>query len=821
MSPSSTVCDLCGLPLGSAIITIESETRQFRFCCIGCKQVFLMLMEASDSPDPDKFKNTPLFKKCLELGIIPKTEGDIEKINEKTDRTVLNEGVDIEIKPMEAGLDLSVRVNDMWCPACAWVIEAALKKMPGILNATCNFLTDRLKCEYDPVNTSPDKIIKQIGKLGYQSIVSESDTESRGTRIELIRLLISASLTMNIMMFSFALYSGFFTRLTHESILKLSWPPFIMSTIVLCYGGRRIFQKAFQGFRSITFGMENLIAVGSLSAYGYSLVNLLSGNIHLYFDTASMLITLTLLGKMLERRAKDRVQRTFESFFELLPKKIRMCTERFPTGRYVSSHLFKEKNIFRVVSGETVPADGLILEGNGIVDESTLTGEAEPVRKKTGDRIKSGTRIVSGDLKVKAEGVGEESTLGQMIQIMESALSDKSDLEGKTDRILQFFVPVILILAIVTGVIWFFIAGSIETGLIRSVTVMVISCPCALGIAIPLVRVAGISVASDMGILIRDFDAFEQTERIDTVVFDKTGTVTQGRWTLLRIHTIGPHSENHMLSMAAVLERKSDHYIAAEIIRAAHVHGLLNRPNIRFNNVEVKDNGICGLHNHKPVKIGSKAFVIGSSDPFELPDLKKEESAVYLSIDGTLCAVFVFGDSIRKGVPELIQALQTKNLRTALVSGDGNETTRVIGHSIGIHESIGDRLPQEKSEYVKKLQQEGRTVAMVGDGINDAPALVQADLSVAVHSSSHLGKDAANVILLRGSPVQILDYLSLVEGVNRKVLQNLIGALIYNIVGIPVAVLGLLSPLVAVTAMFLSSLTVTGNTLLLIRKYSK
>jgi len=814
MRISSDVCDLCGLPLqnNNNTIAIDSEARQFRFCCIGCKQVFLMLMEASDSPDPDGFRDTALFKKCLELGIIPKTE---------TDRRVSGGSIETEIKPIEGGLEFNCKVNDMWCPACSWVIEETLKKMPGILSVSCNFSTDRLRCEYDPIKTSPDQIVKQIKSLGYQSIVSETDNEPMETRRELIRLLISAFFTMNIMMFSFALYSGFFTRLTHESIHKLSWPPFIMATVVLFYGGRRIFQKAGQGFRSGVFSMETLIAAGSLSAYGYSLVNLFSGSIHLYFDTASMLITLTLLGKMLERRAKDRVQATLESYFELLPTKVRICTAQFPAGRYVSSRLLKGNDIFRVVSGETIPADGLITKGKGIINESTLTGEAEPVRKKKGDRLRSGTRIVNGDLTVKAEGVGKESTLGQMIQIMEKALSEKSALEGKTDRILHFFVPGILILAIGTGIIWFFIKGSLEIGMIRAVTVMVISCPCALGIAIPLARVAGISVASNKGILVRDFFAFEQAEKIDIFIFDKTGTVTKGRWALLRIHAIAPHTENRMLSMAAGLERKSDHYIATEMLRAARARGIPSQPDIRFDNIEVKENGISGLLDQQQIKIGSKAFVINPLEPVELPDLRKEESAVYMSIDESLSAIFIFGDNLRKGVPEMIQALHAKGYGTALVSGDGEETTRAVGDALGIHESLGSRLPLEKAEFVKKLQQEGRSIAMVGDGINDAPALVQADLSFAVHSGSHLGKDAANITLMRGNPVQILDYLPLVKGVNRKVLQNLIGALIYNVVGIPVAVFGLLSPLVAVTAMFMSSLTVTGNTLLLIRKYSE
>ena len=594
-----------------------------------------------------------------------------------------------------------------------------------------------------------------------------------------------------------------------------------MATVVLVYGGRWIFQKALQGFRSVAFGMETLIGAGALCAYGYSVVHFFSGSIHLYFDTASMLITLTLLGKMLERRAKNRVQASLEGFLDILPTKVRLCTDQIPNGRYVSSKLLNKKDIFRVVTGETVPADGLITTGEGVIDESTLTGEAEPVRKRAGERLKSGTEVVRGDLFVRAEAVGKASTLGQMIEIMEKALSEKTEWEGKTDRILQFFVPAILILALGTGVVCFFVQGSIEAGMIRAVTVMVISCPCALGVAIPLARVAGISVAGNKGILVRDFSAFEQTERIDTFVFDKTGTVTTGQWSLLKIHALPGHRETDILSMAAELERSSDHYIAAEILREARSRGVPVLSDASLDHIAHMENGVSGTFNHRRIKIGSKSFVQSGWDPGDLPDLKREESAVYMTMDGKPCAVFVFGDRIREGVPEMIRTLHANGYGTVLISGDGEETTRAIGETIGVQESEGGKLPRDKAARVAALQQAGHSVAMIGDGINDAPALVQSDLAFAVHSGSHLGREASHITLRGGNPVQILDYLALAKGINRKVFQNLMGALIYNVVGIPVAMAGLLSPLVAVIAMFMSSLTVTGNTLLLIKKYSK
>ena len=282
MRHSTDVCDLCGLPLHNLTgsTTLDSNGRQYRFCCIGCRQVFTMLMEASDSPDPADFKNTELFKKCLELGVIPKTEDDLAEINRNAQDDIYDSNTKtVTETDGDVGLELYGKVNDMWCPACSWVIEAALRKMKGILSVSCHFSTDRLKCEYDPVQTSPDQIIKKIKSLGYRSVSWETGTETNASRKELIRVLVSAFLTMNIMMFSFALYSGFFSRLTQESIDKLSWPPFIMATVVLVYGGRWIFQKALQGFRSVAFGMETLIGAGALCAYGYSVVHFFLQNL--------------------------------------------------------------------------------------------------------------------------------------------------------------------------------------------------------------------------------------------------------------------------------------------------------------------------------------------------------------------------------------------------------------------------------------------------------------------------------------------------------------------------------------------------------------
>ncbi|MCF8105765.1 MAG: cation-translocating P-type ATPase [Desulfohalobiaceae bacterium] len=811
--PVSKTCALCGLPLRRGGCSAEFNNTAYPFCCQGCRQVFTILMQDSDSADPEEFRETELYKQCLRAGIIPASEADLDRPGSRETR-------ENPAKTEQDGLPLTLRVSNMWCPACAWLIETALGKVPGVLTAECHFSTDRVHLRYDPVQTSPDRIMQAIAAMGYRAETPDADHFQKELREDFIRFGISAFLTMNIMLLSFSLYSGFFTSLSQATIFNLSWPILIMATGVLGYGGQRIFQKATFGFSSIAFSMETLIGTAALSAYLFSVYHVFQGDIHLYFDTASMLITLTLLGKLLEKNAKAKVRAHLENFFSLRPKHVRICTDRFPRGRYVAADHLEAGDIFLVEDGETAAADGSILSGRARVDESSLTGEAAPVLKKAGKRIKSGTRVVSGRIRVRAEQVGEDSTLNQMISIMDQALHEKTALEGKTERILQWFVPAVLGLALMTGLGWLIATSSLETAMLRGVTVLVIACPCALGIAIPLTRVAGISVAGRRGILVRDFSAFERAGHLETIVFDKTGTLTTGEWSLQEIIPLNGYSKKEVLELAAELENGSEHHLGAEIRRRAALKKLDPDAEAKIEDICLYDNGLSGRMGNQVIKMGSRDFCapeILSSDLAAGPSAALETSLVFMSIDGRLCGLFAFGDRIRQSAAETVQRLDRAGFSTALVSGDGHKTTRTIAERVGIKNSMGGFLPQQKADYIQSLQEKGAAVAMIGDGINDAPAMARADLAVAVHSGNHLGQEVADLSLMRGDPAQFPDFLELSARVNKKVRQNLVFAFVYNTLGLPIAMSGLLTPLIAVSAMFLSSLTVIGNTLLLIR----
>jgi heavy metal translocating P-type ATPase len=824
-------CDLCGLPLKHGSVVCKEFDTPLYFCCNGCRQVYIMLMAAGNDPNPQTFQDTEIYKRCVAAGIIPKSTQDLEnrskeKILGQRQNDTQSNATDPEpnVTAPEPGLPLDLQVQGMWCPACAWVIEETLLKQSGVLNATCRFTTDQVKLNYNPVHTSPNQLIDIINKLGYHSMPADADPKSSTYRKEFIRLVISAFITMNVMMLSFALYTGFFTQITADTIEKLTWPLVIMSCIVFFYGGAPIHQRAVSGLLKASAGMEALISIGASSAFFYSLFNWWTGSIHLYFDTTCMLITLVLIGKTIEQRTKDRIKKQIGSFMDMQPSKVRICTADFPLGKYMHIGQLSHGDVFRVAASETIPADGRILDGQARIDESTLSGEARPIRKKPGDRVSSGTRVVSGTINVTARAIGKNSLVGQLATIMEAALDHKTQMEDITDKALKYFVPAIILLAFMTAFVCLAFELPIQTAFIRAVTVLVISCPCALGVAIPLARVASISLAGKHGILVHHFTAFDRIHKVDTFIFDKTGTLTRGQWHLLDMQTYDPWDPDSVLSLAAGLELHASHYIGAALVQTAQNRYL--KPATATQVIE-QDNGISGYIDGAFVKIGSADFLgveLKKTDGIETdaPNNPTEPvSFVHMSVDDKSCACFLFGDSIRESSPEIISHMQQQGLKLALISGDSQTTTDAVGHKLGLFDCHGDMLPEEKANFIKARRKQGACVAMVGDGINDVPALASADLGIAVHSAYRIGTEASAITLMGNDPAQIKTFKTLASKVNRTIRQNLVFTFFYNIVSIPIAMSGLLNPLVAVCAMLMSSLSVTGNTLILARKISR
>jgi heavy metal translocating P-type ATPase len=820
---TTAVCELCGLPLRYGAVSHVVNDTSLEFCCHGCRMVYTMLLESTDADDPARFKETDLYRQCVAAGVIPASEADLRRLHEqeKQDhRTAAGPIKNTNTSSDRSGtLPLDLVVDGMWCTACAWVIETALSRLGGVQGATCHFSTDRLHCRYRPDRVAPDQIRKAVTRLGYRTRDPDTDDADRhAQRRELVRLTITALLSVNVMMLSWALYAGFFTTLSGDAVSKISLPIVAMAAIVFVYGGGPMLRKAWFGLVHRAPGMETLVGMAAGCAFGYSVYNWLTGSIHLYFDTASMLITLVLLGKVLEQQAKGRVRRDLDRFFALQPAKVRLITDSCATGRYVAIGQLAPGDRFAVEANEIVPADGHVESGTASLDESSLTGEPRPVPVKIGDPVKSGTRLLDGRVVARAEKVGGDTILGRMIAIMARSLEQKSVFEGRTDRMLRWFVPIILTLAGSTGLFCFLSGATINQAMVRAVTVMVISCPCALGVAIPMARLAGISLAGRRGILVREIQAFERADAVDTLVFDKTGTLTHGRWQLVGIDCQPGHDPATIAAWAAGLEQASDHDIARSIKDYARVQGTSPA---RVTDVSVHPDGVRGQLGGTCLRIGSRGFAWGQA---QSPDGARNDShgtltsRVFLSANDRPAATLIFGDAIRPSVPGMVETLKQSAVDLHLVSGDAAASAGAVADTLGLTRVRGNLLPADKADYIDRLNQQGRHVAMVGDGVNDAAAMVRADLAVAVYSGAGLAKEAAHITLMRGDPAQLLDFFPLSRRVNRKVAQNLWCAWVYNLISIPVAMSGLLTPLVAATAMLLSSLTVIGNTLLLVRR---
>jgi heavy metal translocating P-type ATPase len=803
-------CDLCGAPTGSAAVESVFEAATRRFCCTGCRQVYAILLQAAGSADPELFRRSELFRRCQESGIIRGPAPD--------------PGVTAAEAPEADGpsLDLTLTLDNLRCPACAWLIETVLARTPGVRSAVCGFATDRLQVRYDPTSIDPGRLVETLRRYGYRATLPGEAPGQDADRREWIRFGVSAFLGMNVMMLSWALYVGFFSHLGEEAVASISWPMAAMAAIVVGYGGAPFLVQAWRGLTRAAFGMDLLVAVGALSAFGLSTVGLLAGSLHLYYDTACMLVTLVLLGRLLERRAKGEVRAGLETLLALMPGKVCLVEERFPVGRYVAAEQLTAGDLYRVAETEIVAADGVVVSGHGTVDEASLTGEPKPLVKRPGDSIRSGSRVHRGTFTICAGQVGPDSTLGQMIALIRRTLDGRPPGENRTEAVLRGFVPAILGLAGLTGVgLWASGAGW-EAAVMRAVAVTVIACPCALGMAIPLARVAGVALAARRGVLVRSFGAFERARAIDTVVLDKTGTVTCGDWRLQEILPFGDFTREKALALAAGLEQGALHPIAAELRREAQERRL--RPE-RVKVIQAEENGVSGLWEGVEAKIGASGFLAEEFGGRELllgagGDREAGRSLVYLGAGGRPAAVFVFGDALRTNAAEAVAVLQRVEIRPILVSGDGADTTQAIGRRLGIPEAHGGRLPADKAAFVSELRQRGRRVAVVGDGVNDAPAMAAAELSLAVFAGGSLGRDVADVTLMRADPLQIPEFFDFARAVNRTIRQNLVFTFLYNAVAIPVAMAGLLSPLVAVCAMLLSSLSVVGNTCLLVRRHS-
>jgi heavy metal translocating P-type ATPase len=796
---TSKDCALCGLPCGARPV----DSSGLAFCCPGCLNVYTILRESGVIGSVQDFRSTEIYRRSLELGLIanPSSAERAPAVASEAPGT----------------REVLFHVAGMWCTSCAWLIERAVCSERGVVGAEVIFASDLVRVRYNPQVIPPSRIAAIIDSLGYRA----EECRGLGGRQEdtvrrdlLLRMGVAAFLWLNVMTFSLVVYVGYFEVVNEAARRMIPLVLMVLSAPAVFWSAAPILRAAWFGLRRGVIRVELLLALGILAAWGYSSSQAIAGGDHIYFDTACAIVTLLLAGKLLEHGAKQRTARAVELLYRLMPRKARVL--RDGRERFVSIEALQSGMLFLVKPGERVPADGTVQEGESFVDESILTGESRPIERRTGDNVVGGSLNTGGVLKVSASAVGTQSTLSQIIRSVEAALASRSDLERTVDRLARAFVPAVIVLAVASAIFVFVLTGDAETALVRAIAVLVIACPCALGIATPLALTGAVGQASRRGILVNDVRVLETVRRVDVVLLDKTGTVTEGRFQLT-----GSLGDMEVLSAVVSLETNSEHPIGQALTLWARGSGLLAGSASAGSGITVRSgSGIEGHVMNRDVFAGNRALALsrGAGIPAALEKQAREwegagYTVVFFGEGQTVAGVLAFGDRIRPDAAGLVRDLGKRGIRTVLISGDSRETTSAVAAAIGVGDYRAEIPPVGKASVVREFQKSGLVVAMAGDGINDAPALAQADLGIALGSGSDLAMKAAPMVLMNNSLGRLPEAFDLAARTFAIVRQNLFWAFIYNVAGITLAITGMLNPIMAAGAMVLSSLSVLSNSL--------
>lgn len=808
-------CDLCGLKLPPRPPAEQWNGNEYRFCCSGCRQVFIILAE-SGLLEGD-YKSSDIYQTSLKMGIIAQPVENT-KPSTKKEKNRRQEVTEDERKEAR---EMTLHVGGMWCSACSWLIDKVVGAEDGVLETRVMFAADTAKITYLPQRISAQSIKDAIKKLGYTPSERSGPTDEavKERNRLLLQMGIAVFIAVNMMMLNAVLYIGYFETVSEEVARLITFVLWGFATPSVFWCGLSIHRKAYRSLSARAPTMELLLSLGILTAYFYSIYVLIQGGTHIYFDTSANLVALVLVGKFFETAARHKATGGIQRLYEMLPRKVRLKTDR--GERLVSIEQLQSGDIFAVKPGEKIPGDGIIVNGVTSVDESLLTGESRPVSKKEGMNVVGSSMNLSGHIEVRTTHTGRDTTLAQIIKMVENALAGKSPIEKLVDRISRWFIPSVLLICTATMAYLITSGAALDVSIMRGLTVLVIACPCALGIATPLALMAGIGYAARKGILIKDGSVFQKAAKLTAVFFDKTGTVTTGGFTILDHVTLngnGSTRKAYLLYIAA-LERKANHPIAEAVVN------YCNRENIEHREAEtitfLDGMGVTGHFNGSSIYAGNRKLFqqFDIAIPRELTEKGRLQEAdghtvVYYHIKPLDAFGFlVLGDRIKPNVYETIENLKANGHNVRLISGDSGDTTRAIAQKAGISEYASELSPTDKIEEIKAAQAAGQLVAMVGDGINDAPGLAQADIGIAIGTGTELAIESSDFILLSDDIHRVGDSLEVSRRTIRTIKQNLVWAFLYNTLGMGVAVMGYLNPLMAASAMLISSISVVANSL--------
>ncbi len=793
-------CKHCLLP------TYESEAiyddHGNVFCCEGCRGVYELIHQEGLGRFYGDRKWEPQFGykgKELFKGVDAK---DFEAL----------------VRSDEKGLmTIELYIENIRCAACVWLNEKILNRTKGIVSARVNYATHKALIRWRPEEIGLQDILNRIVSIGYRPKPYSETEHFRQQRSEtkdlLIRFGTASFLSSQLMVYTIALYAGYFQDIDQQTKLILEVIALFLTTPVVFYSGLPFIKNTISGLRHLHFTMDTLITVGALSAFIFSIYQILTGG-KVYFDTAAMIITLILLGRYIESSAKGKASEAIRLLGDLMPKEARLVQNG--QDRSVPVESLKIGDLVRVLPGERIPIDGKIVEGQTEADESLITGESRPVPKQAGSHVIGGSINLQGSILIEVTKGAKETVLSGIIDAVREAQMRAPRIQCLADRVVGVFVPIILILSTCTVVAHLIRGEALHEALMTGISVVVIACPCSLGLATPLAILIATTVTSSKGLLIKGGDVIERLRAIDTVVFDKTGTLTQGRPILRQVivfeNTLDP---NDALIIAASLERHSEHTIAKAIVDAARGLYLYKATNVEA----IPGKGIRGIVEGKEVFLGNSSLMeehglLRSMDLTKILDFQRAGyTVVFLGFDGLVKVCLVVADMLRGEARSVVHNLKAQGFKVYLLSGDNRNTTEAIALEAGIKDMIADATPQSKQEFIRSLQSKGHKVMMVGDGINDAPSLTEASVGVAMARGTDIAMESADVVLVREDLDLIPLLLKVSKGTYSVIRQNIFMAFVYNVSAIPLAMTGLLHPIIAAAAMAISSLCVVGNSL--------
>lgn len=733
------------------------------------------------------------------------------------------------------------KLSGMTCAACAMTVEMAVKDLETVEDVSVNLATERLSL-LPKAGFDSQQVLDAVAEAGYHAEEKGKDKPSdvseeavikaqklQKKKQELLILLITALPLLYISMGSMVglPLPSFLDHMVHPLVFVLSQ---LLLTLPAVWIGRGFYQRGFRNLIKRHPNMDSLIAVGTSAAFLYSLYSVSQvflghhAFVHqLYFESVAVIIALVLLGKYLESSAKGRTSQAIQSLLELVPSQATVI--RYGEAVTIDTEDIRVGDIIRIKPGERMPVDGLVTEGQTFVDESMMTGESVPIEKKVGDTITSATINQNGSIDYQATRVGSDTTLAQIVRLVEEAQGSKAPIAALADKISLYFVPIVLSLATLSALAWYVLAGeSLSFSLSIFIAVLVIACPCALGLATPTAIMVGTGKGAENGILIKSGQALEAAYQLDTIVLDKTGTITVGKPSLTDLLPLGDLNRSDLLQLIASAEQHSEHPLAQAILEAAEEEELGLLPVSHFE--AIVGRGLSAQVEGKHLLVGNESLmkeehIDSSAFQGQLLELSQEgKTAMFVAVDGQLTGILAVADEMKSSSLKAVQELQSMGLEVIMLTGDREETATAIAQKAGIQKVIAGVLPDGKATAIKNLQEAGKKLAMVGDGINDAPALVQADVGIAIGSGADVAIESADLVLMHSDLQDVVKAIKLSQATIRNIKENLFWAFAYNTLGIPIA-MGLLhlfggpllNPMLAGLAMSLSSVSVVANAL--------